>query len=61
MIDVRDAELRSAHAARCNVAFARYKLCRISAAEYKAEIESAELERDNARGDMIRKTLRETA
>jgi len=43
--------------ARVNIAYGRFKLGEMSPRELRAEVDSALLERDNARGDMLRKLL----
>lgn len=58
MLDVREAEVRSAHAARANIAFARYKQGNMTRREFAAELAEAERERLDRMGDAIRSYLK---
>jgi hypothetical protein len=60
LIDKHDMEIRSAHAARSNIAFSKFRLCLISAREYQAELDAAERELADHTGNMIRAVLNNT-
>ena len=53
-LSIAEAEIRSAHAARVNIAFANYKLGHMPRREFAAECAEAERERQNKLGDAIR-------
>jgi len=59
-LEVDDALIRGAHAARANIAAARHRLGQISAREFRAEVEAACKERDDRRSDMLRVLLGST-
>jgi hypothetical protein len=56
-IAVRDAEIRSEHAARCNIAKARHAARMLSLREFRAEVDAAATARDNMRSEMLRDML----
>lgn len=56
---VKDAECRSAHGARVNIAWARYKNGSMSHAEFRAECDEAMRERNDRTGEFIREYLKQ--
>lgn len=59
-LDVQDADIRSEHAARCNIAAARHRSQALTLREFNAEIDAANMARDNRRSDMLRVLLGST-
>ena len=56
-LDVGDAANRSEYAARVNIARAKHARRMMTRAEFVAEVQSAEVDRQNKTGDLIREVL----